>query len=159
MKKTLVAVVACAFVLGATALLPADLSPIGSAYAKGNGGGGGNGGGNGGGHGGGNGSGHGGGNSGGKGGGQGGNHGSKSNGANLGGEHAGKATRDHGLSGNHYGSTRNDDNGHGAVTSGVAHSKDTRGLSKATAISGTTPGDHNAKGLGNAMDSSSKNDH
>lgn len=146
MKKILVAAIACAFVLGTTALLPADLSPIGSVYAKGNGGGGGHGGGNGGGNGGGK-------------GGQSGGHAGKGNGASLGGEHSGKASSDHGLSGNHYGSARNDDNGHGSVTSGVAHSKDTRGLSKATAISGTTPGDHNAKGLGNAVDSSSKNDH
>lgn len=167
MKKSLVVAAVCAFALGATAMLPADLSPIGSVYAKGNGGGGGNGGGhgggNGGGHGGGNGSGHGGGNSaghsGGKGDGNSGVHGAKSNGANDGGEHAGKATRDHGLSGNHYGSALNDDSGHGSTTSGVAHSKDTRGLSKATAISSTTPGTHNNKGLSNAVDSSTKNDH
>ena len=44
MKKTLVAVFTCALALGATALLPADVSPIGSAYAKGNGNGGGKGG-------------------------------------------------------------------------------------------------------------------
>ncbi|AYC34467.1 hypothetical protein D3880_19755 [Pseudomonas cavernae] len=62
------------------------------------------------------------------------------------------------MSGNHYGSLRNDDNGHGSLTSGVAHSKDTRGLSKATAVSATTPGEHNAKGLSNAASSSSKND-
>ncbi|WP_166571451.1 hypothetical protein [Pseudomonas sp. R5(2019)] len=145
MKKTLVAVFACAFVLGATALLPADLSPGGSAYARGNGGGGGHGGGSGGGHG------------GGMGGGNGG-HAGKSNGASFGGDHSGKATRNHGVSGNRYGSMRNDDNGHGTATSGIAHSKDTRGLSKATAISRTTPGDHNAKGLSNAVRSSSKND-
>jgi hypothetical protein len=44
------------------------------------------------------------------------------------------------------------------VTSDVAHDRDTRGLSKATAISRTTPGDNNTKGLRNAGDSSSKND-
>lgn len=144
MKKTM-AVLACAFLLGTTALLPADISPIGSAYAKGNGGGGGHGGGNGGGHGGGMGAGNGG-------------HGGKSNGGGFTGDHSGKATRDHGVSGNHYGSNRNDDNGHGTATSGIAHSKDTRGLSKSTAVSSTTPGDHNAKGLSNAVKSSSKND-
>ncbi|QIE90020.1 hypothetical protein [Pseudomonas nitroreducens] len=158
MKMSLVVAVACAFALGTTALLPADLSPIGSVYAKGGGGGGGgNGGGNGGGHGGGNAGGNGGGHGGGKGG-PGGNHGSNSNGANDGGEHAGKATRDHGLSGNHYGSTKNDSKGHGQTTSSVAHSKDTRGLSKATAISATTPGTHNTKGLEGAGDNSSKHD-
>ncbi|WEW98501.1 hypothetical protein P3T65_01990 [Pseudomonas nitroreducens] len=152
MKMSLVVAVACAFALGTTALLPADLSPIGSVYAKGGGGGG-----NGGGHGGGNAGGNGGGHGGGKGG-PGGNHGSNSNGANDGGEHAGKATRDHGLSGNHYGSTKNDSKGHGQTTSSVAHSKDTRGLSKATAISATTPGTHNTKGLDGAGDNSSKHD-
>ena len=189
MKKTLVVAAVCAFALGATALLPADLSPIGSVYAKGNGGGvGGNGGGHGGGNGGGNGSGHGGGNSAGhsgtNGGGDGdgnghgngkgkgalghtsdpsdgssGIHGAKRNGKVEGVEHAGKATRDHGVSGNHNGSTKNDSKGHGATTSSVAHSKDTRGLSKATAISDTTPGTHNTKGLDNASDNSTKNDH
>jgi len=138
MRKTFVAVFACAFALGATALLPAEFSPIGSAYAKDGG------------HGGGNGGGH-----GGNGGGRGG-QGSKGDG--FGGDHAGKATRDHGVSGNHYGSDRNDDNGHGSATSGIAHSKDTRGLSKSTAISRTTPGDHNSKGLRNAVSSSSEND-
>lgn len=152
MKMSLVVAVACAFALGTTALLPADLSPIGSVYAKGGGGGG-----NGGGHGGGNAGGNGGGHGGGKGG-PGGNHGSNSNGANDGGEHAGKATRDHGLSGNHYGSTKNDSKGHGQTTSSVAHSKDTHGLSKATAISATTPGTHNTKGLDGAGDNSSKHD-
>ncbi|WEZ86445.1 hypothetical protein P3R38_13020 [Pseudomonas sp. NyZ480] len=147
MKKTLVAVFACAFALGSAALLPADVSPIGAAYAKGGGKGGGHGGGNGGGHGGGN----------GNGGGQGG-MGGNGNGKGSTGEHAGKATRDHGVSGNHYGSTRNDDRGHGTATSGVAHSKDTRGLAKSTAVSRTTPGDHNTKGLSNAVRSSSKND-
>ncbi|WP_128696164.1 hypothetical protein [Pseudomonas aeruginosa] len=168
MKKTLVVAAVCAFALGATALLPADLSPIGSVYAKGNGGGGGggnggghgggNGGGNGGGHGGGNGGGNGAGHAGGKSDGNSGVHGAKSNGKVDGVEHAGKSTRDHGLSGNHNGSTKNDSKGHGATTSSVAHSKDTRGLSKASAISDTTPGTHNTKGLDNAADSSSKND-
>ncbi|MFV3382209.1 MULTISPECIES: hypothetical protein [Pseudomonas] len=147
MKKTLVVAAVCAFALGATALLPADLSPIGSVYAKGGGGGGGHGGG------GGNGGGHGGGK-----GGLGGNHGSNSNGANDGGVHAGKATRDHGVSGKHYGQDRNDSEGHGSVTSGVAQSRDTRGLAKSRAISDTTPGTHNTKGLDNAVHSSTKND-
>lgn len=137
MKKTLVVAAVCAFALGATALLPADLSPIGSVYAKGGGGGGGNGGGK---------------------GGMGGNHGSNSNGANDGGVHAGKATRDHGVSGKHYGQDRNDSEGHGSVTSGVAQSRDTRGLAKSRAISDTTPGTHNTKGLDNAVHSSTKND-
>lgn len=143
MKKTLVAVFACALAFGATALLPADISPMGSAYAKGGGGGGGHGGG------------HGGGNGGGHGAGMGGRNG---NGAGLAGDHAGKATRDHGLSGNHYGSSRNQDSGHGTTTSGIAQSKDTRGLTKSSAISGTTPGDHNAKGLSGAVQNSTKND-
>jgi len=150
MRKPLVAVFACALAFGATALLPADISPIGSAYAKGGGGGGGGGGGHGGG-------GHGGGNGGGRGAGMGGHNGT-GNGAGLAGDHAGKATRDHGVSGNHYGSSRNQDNGHGTTTSGIAQSKDTRGLTKSTAISGTTPGDHNAKGLSGAVQNSSKND-
>ncbi|PVZ52947.1 hypothetical protein C9422_29325 [Pseudomonas sp. B1(2018)] len=67
--------------------------------------------------------------------------------------------RDHGLSGNHYGSERNDDNGHGTTTSGIAHSKDTRGLSKAGAISASTPGEHNTKGLSKAGLSTSKKTH
>ncbi|MGJ7548669.1 hypothetical protein [Pseudomonas alloputida] len=146
MRKPLVAAFACALVLGLTAFVPADLSPIGSAYAKGGGGGGGGGG-----HGGGNGGGHGGGHAGGMG-------GHNGNGMSAGSDHEGKATRDHGVSGNHYGSSRNSDKGHGTTTSGVAHSKDTRGLAKSTAISRTTPGDHNTKGLSNATVSSSKND-
>jgi hypothetical protein len=87
-----------------------------------------------------------------------GGHNGTGNGAGLAGDHAGKATRDHGVSGNHYGSSRNQDNGHGTTTSGIAQSKDTRGLTKSTAISGTTPGDHNAKGLSGAVQNSSKND-
>jgi hypothetical protein len=74
-------------------------------------------------------------------------------------DHAGKATRDHGLSGNHYGSERNDDNGHGTTTSGIAHSKDTRGITKARAISASTPGDHNTKGLSKAGPSGLKKTH
>lgn len=136
MKHKLAAIFACTLALGATALLPADVSPIGSAYAKGGGG-------------------HGGGNGGGHGGGMGGHDGGRSG---FGGDHAGKASRDHGISGNRYGSLRNDGNGPGSVTSGVAYSKDTRGLSKSTAVSQTTPGDHNQKGLSNAVRSSSKND-
>ncbi|MCO6690236.1 MULTISPECIES: hypothetical protein [Pseudomonas] len=93
MKKTLVAVFTCTLALGATALLPADVSPIGSAYAKGNGNGGGKGGFNG-------------------------------NGVGYESDHAGKATRNHGESGNHYGSLRNDDNGRGTTRSGIAHSKE-----------------------------------
>jgi hypothetical protein len=71
-------------------------------------------------------------------------------------DHAGKSVRDHGISGNRYGSDRNGDKGHGTTTSGIAQSKDTRGLTKASAISATTPGDHNAKGLSNAGSSTSK---
>nr|WP_261940896.1 hypothetical protein [Pseudomonas sp. LRP2-20] len=150
MRKPLIAVFACALGLAMTAFVPAGISPIGSAYAKGGGGGGGGHGG-GGGNGGGNGGGHGGGHAGGMG-------GNSGNGNNAGTDHAGKATRDHGVSGNHYGSSRNSDKGHGTTTSGIAHSKDTRGLAKSTAISRTTPGDHNSRGLSNAVGSSSKND-
>jgi hypothetical protein len=60
------------------------------------------------------------------------------------------------VSGRHTGRDHNADRGHGTATSGVAHSKATRGLSKATAISATTPGDHNAKGLSKASLSTSK---
>ncbi|MGE7959156.1 hypothetical protein ACQKQA_21695 [Pseudomonas sp. NPDC089530] len=160
-KKNLVAVVTCVMMLAAAPL---------SVYAKDGGGhGGGNGGGNGGGHGGGNGAGNGGGHGGGNSAGNGGTHGglasghlgeanSKSHSTGLKSDPAGKAVRSHGTTGNHYGSIRNDSNGHGQATSGIAHSKDTRGLAKATAISGTTPGDHNAKGLSNAADSTTKND-
>ncbi|AXA25739.1 hypothetical protein [Pseudomonas putida] len=132
MRKPVLAVFACALALGMIPFVPADISPIGSAYAKGGGG-------------------HGGGHSGGMG-------GNSGNGKSAGSDHAGKATRDHGVSGNHYGSSRNTDNGHGTTTSGIAHSKDTRGLAKSTAISRTTPGDHNSRGLSNAVRSSSKND-
>ncbi|MCK8658333.1 hypothetical protein M1M08_25140, partial [Pseudomonas umsongensis] len=114
---------------------------------------GGHGGGNGGGHGGGNGGGHGGGHSGT------GHSGSNGRGEGLSSDHAGKAVRDHGISGNRYGSDRNSDKGHGTTTSGIAHSKDTRGLTKATAISASTPGDHNAKGLSNAGASTAKKSH
>ena len=48
--------------------------------------------------------------------------------------------------------------GHGSATSGIASSRDSRGLSQASAISATTPGDHNSKGLSNAIGSSTKND-
>jgi hypothetical protein len=142
-NKNLVAVLSCALMLAAAPLLPDGLSIMGSAYAKdGGGGGGGNGGGNGGGHGGGMGGGNGNGGAGHSGG-----SASNGHGKGLASDHAGKSVRDHGESGNHYGSDRNSDRGHGTTTSGVAHSKDTRGLSKATAISATTPGDHNTKGL------------
>jgi hypothetical protein len=71
-------------------------------------------------------------------------------------DHAGRAVRDHGISGNHYGSDRNGDRGQGSVTSGIAQSKDTRGVAKASAISASKPGDHNTKGLSNARTSISK---
>jgi len=133
-NKSLVAVMSFAMMLAAAPLLPADLS---------------NGGGNGGGHGGGNGGGHSG----------SGHSGSNGRGQGLSSDHAGKAVRDHGISGNRYGSDRNSDNGHGTTTSGIAQSKDTRGLSKARAISESTPGDHNAKGLSKAGASTSKKSH
>jgi hypothetical protein len=74
-------------------------------------------------------------------------------------DHAGRAVRDHGISGNHYGSDRNGDRGRGSVTSGIAHSRDTRGVAKASAISASRPGDHNTKGLSNARTSISKRTH
>ncbi|OUL47915.1 hypothetical protein B2G63_22705 [Pseudomonas aeruginosa] len=114
-KHTLFAVAALGLLFAGSTLLPGELSPVGSAYAKG-GNGGGNGGGQGGGH----------------GGGKGGSHG-----GNLGG-HSSK--------------------GHGSATSGIASARDSRGLSQASAISATTPGDHNSKGLSNAIGSSTKND-
>lgn len=135
-NKSLVAVMSCALMLAAAPLLPADLSIINSAAAK-EGGGGHGGGGGGGGNGGG----------GREGSDHAGNTSSNGRGKGLASDHAGKATRSHGISGNHFGSERNDDNGHGIATSGVAHSKDTRGIDKARAISDTTPGDHNTKGL------------
>ncbi|MCK8684950.1 hypothetical protein [Pseudomonas umsongensis] len=149
-NKSLVAVMSCALMLAAAPLLPVDLSIMNAAYAKEGGGGGG--GGHGGGNGGGNGGGHGGGNGGGNGAGHSGSGhaGSNGHGEGLSSDHAGKAVRDHGVSGNHYGSDRNSDNGHGTTTSGIAHSKDTRGLDKARAISESTPGDHNSKGLSKA---------
>ncbi|WP_347900978.1 hypothetical protein [Pseudomonas purpurea] len=159
-NKSLVAVMSCAMMLAAAPLLPADLSIMNSAYAKEGGGGGGGGGG---GHGGGNGGGN-----GGHGGGTGGDHsgsghsdgpGSNGRGNGLSSDHAGRAVRDHGASGNQYGRDRNEDRGHGAMTSGIAHSKDTRGVTKATAISTSTPGDHNLKGLSNAGTSRSKKTH
>ncbi|WP_409319330.1 hypothetical protein [Pseudomonas sp. KCJK9016] len=148
-NKSLVAVMSCALMLAAAPLLPADLSIINAAVAKeGGGGGGGNGGGHGGGNGGGNGGGHGAGEGGGRAGADhAGNTSSNGHGKGLASDHAGKATRNHGTSGNHFGSERNNDNGHGVATSGVAHSRDTRGIDKARAISDTTPGDHNSKGL------------
>lgn len=102
-KHTLFAVAALGLLFAGSTLLPGELSPIGSAYAKG-----------------------------GNGGGKGGSHG-----GNLGG-HSSK--------------------GHGSATSGIASSRDSRGLSQASAISATTPGDHNSKGLSNAIGSSTKND-
>ncbi|HCF1770483.1 hypothetical protein ACSEON_03195 [Pseudomonas aeruginosa] len=102
-KHTLFAVAALGLLFAGSTLLPGELSPVGSAYAKG-----------------------------GNGGGKGGSHG-----GNLGG-HSSK--------------------GHGSATSGIASSRDSRGLSQASAISATTPGDHNSKGLSNAIGSSTKND-
>ncbi|HIE1896959.1 TPA: hypothetical protein ACXJVL_005528 [Pseudomonas aeruginosa] len=98
-KHTLFAVAALGLLFAGSTLLPGELSPVGSAYAKGGNGGG--------------------------------------NGGNLGG-HSSK--------------------GHGSATSGIASSRDSRGLSQASAISATTPGDHNSKGLSNAIGSSTKND-
>ncbi|WP_259740155.1 hypothetical protein [Pseudomonas brassicacearum] len=176
-NKKLAAVMSCVLMLAAAPLLPAGLSVMGTAYAKEGGGhGGGNGGGNGGG---GSGGGNGGGSGGGAHGGEGHSAGAKSNGRAEGQEsdHDGRAVRDHGLSGkhigrdrddhlgrdrddhlgrdrdDHVGRDRDDHRGHGAVTSGIAHSKATRGVTKATAISATTPGDHNAKGLSKAVTS------
>lgn len=91
-KHTLFAVAALGLLFAGSTLLPGELSPVGSAYAKGGNGGG-----------------------------------------NLGG-HSSK--------------------GHGSATSGIASSRDSRGLSQASAISATTPGDHNSKGLSNAIGSS-----
>ena len=148
-NKSLFAVMSCALMLAAAPLLPADLSIMNSAYAKeGGGGGGGHGGG------GGAGAGHGGGTGGGHAGS--GHSGSNGQGKGLSSDHAGKAVRDHGVSGNQYGSERNDDRGHGTTTSGIAQSKDTRGVTKATAISTSTPGDHNTKGLSKAGPSATK---
>ncbi|KPA92067.1 hypothetical protein PF66_01651 [Pseudomonas asplenii] len=143
-KTNLIAVMSCFMMFATAPLLPAQLSLMTSAYAKGGGGGGGGGNG-GGGHGG-----H---------GGEGGGHAGAGRSASAEGrgqalghqsDHVGKAVRDHGVSGQHTGLARNGSKGHGVATSGVAHSKATQGLSKATAISATTPGDHNAKGLSKA---------
>ena len=131
-KKNLMVVAVCALMLAGTTMLPGELSLVSSAEAA-NGGGG-------------------------TGGGAGHSGGAVGNGKGLSSDHAGKAVRDRGDSGKHYGGTRNDANGHGSVTSDVAHDRDTRGLSKATAISRTTPGDNNTKGLRNAGASSIKND-
>lgn len=145
-NKSLFAVMSCALMLAAAPLLPADLSIMNSAYAKEGGGGGGGGHGGGGGAG----AGHGGGHAGS------GHSGSNGQGKGVSSDHAGKAVRDHGVSGNQYGSERNDDRGHGTTTSGIAQSKDTRGVTKATAISTSTPGDHNTKGLSKAGPSATK---
>lgn len=156
-NKSFVAVMSCAMMLAAAPLLPAHLSTMSAAYAKD---GGGNGGGNGGGgNGGGNGGGHGGGTGGGHSGSDHGNANSNGRGNGLSSDHAGKSVRDHGESGNRYGNDRNGERGHGTTTSGIAHSKDTRGVTKATAISDSTPGDHNAKGLSKAGTSVSKKSH
>jgi hypothetical protein len=171
---------------GELSLIPSAYAKDGGGGGGGNGGG--NGGGHGGGNGAGNGGGHSGGNAGGLGGGIGlgkglsSDHAGKAVGKGLSSDHAAKAvskglSKDHatkavskglkidhagkavqGLNGNHYGSIRNDDNGHGVATSAAAHS-DTKGLAKAAAIADTTPGVHNTKGLSNAVESSIKNDH
>ncbi len=154
-SKNLVAVMSCVMMFAAAPLLPAGLSVMASAYAKdggGHGGGNGGAGGGGGSHGGGvGGAGHGGDSAG--------HSASASNNGRAEGQeadHEGRAVRDHGVSGQHTGRDHNADRGHGTATSGVAHSKATRGLSKATAISATTPGDHNTKGLSKASLSTSK---
>ncbi len=152
-KKSLIAVAVCALAFGASALLPAELSPIGSSYAAGGNGGGG-------GHGGGNGGGNGGGHGGGIGGGQ--DHDKSGDSSGLG----------KGLVSDHteyphprswperqahwYHSHR--PHQQGSLTSSIANDRDTRGLTKASAISTATPGTHNTKGLTNATTSSIKND-
>ncbi|MFJ2365397.1 hypothetical protein ACIPIN_17140 [Pseudomonas sp. NPDC087697] len=73
-------------------------------------------------------------------------------------DHAGRAVRDHGIKGHHTGLARNAHKGHGVATSGIAHSKTTHGLTKATAISATKPGDHDSKGLSKAATSTTKVD-
>lgn len=154
-SKNLVAVMSCVMMFAAAPLLPAGMSVMASAYAKdggGHGGGNGGAGGGGGSHGGGvGGAGHSGDSAG--------HSASASNNGRAEGQeadHDGRAVRDHGVSGQHTGRDHNADRGHGTATSGVAHSKATRGLSKATAISATTPGDHNTKGLSKASLSTSK---
>lgn len=144
--KKRMAVAACLMVFSAISMLPGEFSFISSAHAKD---GGGNGGGGAGGHGGSSGS-----------GGSGHSGGTGSNGQSngLSSDHDGKAVRDRGVSGQHIGNALTDKDDRGSITSGVAHSKNTRGLSKATSISGTTPGDHNAKGLSNAAISTTKQD-
>ncbi|WP_137886196.1 hypothetical protein [Pseudomonas sp. 2FE] len=131
-KKTLLAVAACTMMFASASLLP-----ISAAHAR---------------------SGNGGGHGGGTAGGHSGSHSSNGHGAGLSSDHSGKAVRAGDEHSNHYGRDRADDSEHGSITSGVANSKDTRGLSKATAISATTPGEHNTKGLSNAATSTSKND-
>lgn len=151
-KKSLVAIMSCTLMFAAAPLLPAELSIMASAYAKE--------GGNGGGHGGAGGAGGAGGHSGEGSGHAGTGHSasSKSNGLAEGQEtdHDGKAVRDHGVNGAHIGRAHKTARGHGIATSHVAHSKTTRGLSKATAISATTPGDHNDKGLSQASSSTTR---
>jgi len=170
-KRNLVAVMSCVMMFAAAPLLPAELSVMASAYAKEGGGGNGNGGGNGGG--GGNGNGGHGGESGGH---AGAGHSASSHSRGLAEgqetnhdakavrdrdsksvrDHDGKAVRDHGVRGHHTGRGHKSSRGHGVATSSVAHSKTTRGLSKATAISATKPGDHDDKGLGQAASSTAK---
>lgn len=137
-KKSLIAVAVCALMLGASVLLPADLSPIGASYAAGNGDGSGNGTGN-------------------------GKPGDSSGqGAGLSSDHTGTATRkrDQGVSGKHTGTTRTTraSKGHGTPTSGTAKGRDTRGLPKSSANSATPPGTHDTKGQNKATSSSIKND-
>lgn len=144
-KTNLIAAVTCVMMFVAAPLLP-----LSAAYAK---------------DGGGNGGGHGGGQGGGQGHSGGGQSGSHSGGISASGHTSGlksdpdgKAVRDHGEKGKHYGQARNDSKGHGSTTSAVAHSKATRGLAKATSISATTPGDHNTKGLSKADTSTTRHD-
>ncbi|WVV63484.1 hypothetical protein NUH87_04960 [Pseudomonas batumici] len=175
-KRNLVAVMSCVMMFAAAPLLPAELSVMASAYAKEGGGGNGNGGG-----GGGNGNGGHGGESGGH---AGASHSDSSHSRGLAEghevdhdgkaigksvqdhdgkaigksvrDHDGRAVRDHGVRGHHTGRGHKTSRGHGVATSGVAHSKATHGLSKATAISDTKVGDHNDKGLGQAASSTAK---
>lgn len=128
-KKSLIAVAVCALMLGASALLPADLSPIGTSYAAGNGDGSGNGAGN-------------------------GKPGDSSGqGTGLSSDPTGTATRkrDQGVSGKHSGTTRTApaSKGHGSPTSGTAKGRDTRGVTKSSAVSASKPGTHKTKGQTN----------
>lgn len=124
-KKSLIAVAVCALMLGASALLPADLSPIGASYAAG---GGDNGAGNG--------------NKPGD---------PAGDGVGLSSDHKGTATRtpDHGVSSKHTGTSRTS-KGNGSPTPGTAKNRNTRSSSKSPAVPATKPGTHNTKGQTNA---------